>query len=373
MHVKFLRCVSCGATYSKDRIIYRCRCGQSLDVVYDYENMKKKITWGELRKRKFFQWRYREFYPIQKDKNIRTMQEGGTPLIKSEIIGKKLDIDLLIKFEGVNPTGSFKDRGTSVEISKAVEFGAHKIVCASTGNMGASVAAYASRVGLGAKIFVPKRTTTKSKINQIVAYGSQIKFINGDFDDALAACTKEQKRNGAYLMGDYPYRGEGEKSISYEIADEAGVPDFIICPVGNGTFIAGVMKGFTELKLLGLTNKMPKPIAVQASGCNTVVASLQKKRADVKHAEPRTKASAIACGTPLDGLKALHALRENNGYGLTVSDKEMLSSQKVLAKEGVYAEMSGAAPLAALLKIRNKIAKKSRVVIVATGHGLKDI
>ncbi len=274
MHVLFLRCVACGKTYPKNKIIYRCACGQSLDVVYDYKKMK--LTWNKLRKRKFYQWRYREFYPVQKYKNICTMQEGGTPLIPSTIFGKKLGLKLFYKYEGVNPTGSFKDRGTTAEISKAVEFCAKKLVCASTGNMGASVAAYSSRFGLDATIFVPKATTTKSKIKQIIIYGSKIRFVEGDYDAAIAACNKEQKRTSAYLMGDYPYRGEGEKSVSYEIVDESGVPDYVICPIGNGTLLSSMWKGFLELKKTGLTARTPKIIGVQAAGCSTVVSALNK-------------------------------------------------------------------------------------------------
>jgi threonine synthase len=373
MNVLYLKCVSCGTTYPKNKIIYRCGCGQSLDIVYDYSRIGRKITWQKLRKRKFCHWRYREFYPIENDKNIRTMEEGGTPLIRSSIWCKKLKFDLHFKYEGVNPTGSFKDRGTTVEISKAVEFGAKKLVCASTGNMGASVAAYASRAGLDATIFVPKKTTTSSKINQIVIYGSKIRFIDGDYDAAIAACNKEQKKSNAYLLGDYPYRGEGEKSVSYEIADENGVPDYVICPIGNGTLLGGMWKGFVEMKKTRLTKKLPKIIAVQASGCNTVVSAFNKKINYVEHSEAKTKASAIACGTPLDGLKALHALQQNKGYGIAVSDKEMLSAQRMLSREGVYAEMSGAATFAALLKTRNKIRKNSKIVLIATGHGLKDV
>src|SRR3989344_7280985 len=187
MHVRFLQCVACGKTYPATAIVWRCSCGQSLDVVYDYQQMKRRVTWQRLRQRKFFQWRYREFYPVAHDRNICTMQEGGTPLIASTIYGKKLGFRLWFKYEGVNPTGSFKDRGTSVEISKAMEFGARSLVCASTGNMGASVAAYASRFDMDATIFVPKRTTTPSKVKQIIICGSRIRFVAGDYDAALAA------------------------------------------------------------------------------------------------------------------------------------------------------------------------------------------
>ena len=370
MNVKFLECVSCRKRYSKNEVHFRCDCGSALEIVYDYSKIKKQVSWGKFRSRPFNHWRYREMFPIVSDRNIITLREGGTPLLKSKNIGPSIGIDLYFKFEGLNPTGSFKDRGTTVEISKAMELRVEKVFCASTGNMGASVSAYSSLARIKANIFVPN-DTTKAKLKQIGIYGGRIKKINGDYTAALAAATKVAGKG--YLMGDYPFRGEGEKSISYEIMDNLSNINYVITPIGNGTLIHSTWKGFVEFHEIGLVKKLPKILGIQAHGCSTVAAAFKGKRNYIKKVTPKTKASAIACGMPLDGAKALNSIKKSHGFAETVTDKEMQHAKELLAgKEGIYAELSGAATLAGLMKIRNRIPEKSRVVLVITGHGLKD-
>ena len=370
MNVKFLECISCRKRYSKKEMHFRCDCNSALEIVYDYKKIRRGISWEKFRSRKFNHWRYREMFPITSDKNIITMNEGGTPLIKSKYFSKILNLDIFFKLEGLNPTGSFKDRGTTVEISKALEFNVNKVFCASTGNMGASISAYSSIAGINANIFVP-RDTTKAKLKQIEIYGGIIKKINGDYTAALAAATKAADKR--YMMGDYPFRGEGEKSVGYEIADDLNAIDYIVTPIGNGTLLHSTWKSLVELKEVGLLKNLQKMIGVQAEGCNTVVKAFKEGRNYIKQVTPRTKASAIACGMPLDGVKALNAIRKSNGMAETVSDKEIIKSKNLLAvKEGIYSELSGAATLAGLIKIKKKIPRNSRVVLVITGHGLKD-
>jgi threonine synthase len=369
MHVKFLECISCRKIYSDKKIHFRCTCGSALEIVYDYKKIRRKVSWKKFRSRKFNHWRYRELFPVS-GKSIITMNEGGTPLIRSKYFGKILGFNLFFKLEGLNPTGSFKDRGTTVEISKVLEYGAKKVYCASTGNMGASVAAYSSLAGIKAEIFVPG-ITSKAKLKQMEIYGAKIKKVSGDYTAALQAAAKAAGKG--YMMGDYPFRGEGEKSVGYEIIDELNYTDYIITPVGNGTLIHSAWKGIVELKEIGLAKKLPRMIGIQAEGCSTVSKAFRERRNYIKKIIPRTSASAIACGFPLDGVKALNAIRKSNGTAETVSDKEMLRAKQILAsKEGIYSELSGAAPLAGLFKIRNKIPNKSRIVLVITGHGLKD-
>jgi threonine synthase len=196
--------------------------------------------------------------------------EGGTPLLKSRNIGRELRFkELYFKCESENPTGSFKDRGTTVEISKALEFGAKEIICASTGNMGASVAAYAAAASIKAHIILPS-DAPNVKVAQIKSHGAHIGRVRGDYNMAEKEAFKLFNKKGWYLMGDYPYRGEGEKSVGFEIADEINA-DYIISPIGNGTLIHGIWKGLKEFKKTKLVRKLPKLIGVQASGCNTVV------------------------------------------------------------------------------------------------------
>lgn len=373
MHVKYLQCIKCGKKYSKREIKFRCDCGQSLEVIYDYNEIRNKVTWNLLRSRDFNHWRYREFFPVQKNENIITLKEGGTPLIRSSHIAKILGFNnLFFKFEGMNPTGSFKDRGTTVEISKALEFNAKHVACASTGNMGASVSAYSAVAGISAHAFVP-RDTTSAKLRQMKFYGANIKRISGDYTAALKASEREFSKNKTYLMGDYPYRGEGEKSVGFEIIDQIYGVDFIVSPVGNGTLISGIWKGLSEMKTVGLVGKLPRLIGVQATGCNTVAMAFQNGDDNIEAVMPKTKASAIACGSPLDGLEALHAIRASDGLATAVTDKEMEDAKRLLAeKEGLYVELSSAATVAGLRKLRNSIYKDAKIVLVLTGHGLKD-
>ena len=370
MNVKFLECISCRKKYSKKEMHFRCACNSALEIVYDYNKIRRKVSWEKFRSRKFNHWRYREMFPITSGKNIITMNEGGTPLIKSRYFSKILGLNVFFKLEGLNPTGSFKDRGTTVEISKAMEFNVNKVFCASTGNMGASVSAYSSIAGIKSNIFVPRDTTT-AKLKQISVYGGRIKKINGDYTKVLEAATKAAGKG--YMMGDYSFRGEGEKSVGYELADQAGNTDYVITPIGNGTLLHSTWRSFAELKEIGLLKNLPRMIGIQAEGCSTVVASYKENRNYIKKIIPRTKASAIACGMPLDGVKALNAIRKSRGMAEVVSDEEMEKAKKLLAtKEGIYSELSGASTLAGLIRIKNKIPKNSRIVLVITGHGLKD-
>ena len=365
MHVKYLQCSECKKRYDKRDIVYKCRCGGSIEIIYNYEEIKDQISWEELRKRPFNHWRYREFFPLIELKNIVSLEEGGTALIKSKVYSS-----LLYKCENLNPTGSFKDRGSTLEVSKAREFGAEEVVCASTGNMGASVAAYCARGRINATIFVPDETL-ENKIRQIKAYGSDVRVVKGDYTEAKNRAKNAYEKDGIYLMGDYAYRGEGEKSVGFEIMDQT-CPDFIICPIGNGTLIHGMWKGIKEMKLVGLINRLPRLIGVQAKGCNTVVKAFNNDFDHIEPVIPKTKAEAIACGDPLDGMNALKALRESKGIGIAVSDREIKDARKELAREGIFAELSGAASLAGYKKLRGELLDFNMLLLV-TGHGLKDI
>lgn len=353
-----------------EKIIFRCECGRSLDIQYDYKKIKKLIIEKDFKARSVSHWKYWMFYPIENLKNIISLQEGGTPLIESKEIGSKIGCELLFKNEGVNPTGSFKDRGSTIEISKAKQVGAKRISCATTGNMGASVAAYAARAGIKTRIFIPEKTS-EQKIAQIKAYGAELVPVKGTYEDALKAA--ESLKDGYYMAGDYPFRGEGEKSVGYEIIDQMGwkAPDFIVAPMGNGTMIYAVWKAIKELKICGLIKKLPKLVGVQAEGCDPIVRAFKKNLDDVPPVKnPRTIADAIACENPIDGLEALTAIRESKGLAESVSDREILNTMSVLGREGIYAEPGGAAATAGLLKLKDIFEGKT-IISLVTGHGLK--
>ncbi len=372
MHVKGLKCVDCGEVYSAKEVRYFCdSCSSSLDVLYDYDEIRGKLSWDILDGRVFSHMRYKEFLPLIDPEFVVRMGEGGTPLLESTVLGEKLGIDLYFKMESLNPTGSFKDRGTSVELGKALEHGAEEIVTATTGNMGTSIAAYCARAGVKARIYVPE-DVGGPKLKHMREHGAEVVKVDGDYNDAEERAWEDKEENEMYLMGDYPYRGEGEKTVGHEIADHLDA-DKVVMPVGNGTLLHGVWKGFKELKKTGLTEKSPQMVGVQAEGCDSVVKALKKNQKKPELVEdPDTVADAISCGDPLDGDQAITALKESEGSGVAVSDEDILEAKKMLAEEeGIYAEEAGATALAGILKNREKFKQGEKVVCLVTGHGLK--
>lgn len=369
MHVESLACFECGKTYLKTELRYKCDCGGSLEIIYKYDELKGKVNWTKLRKRKFNHWRYREFFPIINDKYIVSLGEGGTPLVHSRKIGTCGNV--YFKCEGVSQTGSFKDRGTTVELSKALEFGATEVVAASTGNMGASISAYAAAAGLKATIYVPVGSPHE-KLDQMHSYGANVVPVkHGGYVQAAQYAYRDFKKKGIYLLGDYAYRGEGEKSVAFEIGDEMAKVDYVICPIGNGTLISGMWKGFRELKMTGLIKKLPKMVGVQAAGCDTVVRAFNLGL-EIKSVIPKTIAGAIAVGDPFDGDKAIAALKESDGLAATVTDKEILVARREMARhEGIDCEPCGAVAWAGIKKL--KLPANAIKIAIVTGHGLKDL
>lgn len=394
MHVESLVCVGCGKSYGTDQVRYECECGASLDVQYDYDAVADSISWSALRDRSFTHHRYRELLPAVDDAHRIRLGGGGTPLIRSDTIGPELGIDLRFKLESLNPSGSFKDRGTAVELGKAMDTGADEIVVASTGNMGASIATYAARVGVEANIYVPQDVqgtqlpedaasqehaagVPSPKLDQMERHGAHLIRVDGDYSEAAEQAWTAYKHSDAYLMGDYPYRGEGEKTVGHEIADRMEHDDMsvdtVAVPVGNGTLIHAVWKGLSEMQRIGLTAGTPRMLGVQADGCNTVVGALQKGFDSVEPVEDvETVAGAIACGDPLDGDHAMNAIRDSDGFGAAASDDAILDAKQRLAKEeGIYAEEAGATALAGILAEADRFDGGETVVCLVTGHGLK--
>ncbi|MFN3527554.1 MAG: threonine synthase [Candidatus Altarchaeaceae archaeon] len=368
----FQKCIKCGKEYQEE-IRYTCDCNGLLEILYDYENLKFDINLA--RKREFNLWRYEELLPVKK---IVSLNEGGTPLYECKNLGKILNINLFVKNEGANPTGSFKDRGMTVGVSKAIEFKQNAVACASTGNTSASLAAYASRASIIAFVIIPKEKIAYGKLSQALIYGAKIIAIDGNFDEAFNKVIEISKKYKIYLLNSInPYRLEGQKTIAYEIFDQLDfVPDVVILPVGNAGNISAIWKGFKELKKIGLIDKFPRMIGIQAEGAKPIVNLFEgKDKIFTPIKNPETIATAIRIGNPISYEKAIRAIYESNGYAASVTDDEILNAQKILArKEGIFVEPASAASIAGLIKLKNKgiIKDEENVVAIATGNGLKD-
>ncbi|MCD6536579.1 MAG: threonine synthase, partial [Thaumarchaeota archaeon] len=324
-------------------------------------------------------WRYRELLPIEELDKVVTMNEGGTRLIRCRNLERDLGIrEIYVKYEGDNPTGSFKDRGMTVGVTKALEVGAKTTICASTGNTSSSLAAYSAKAGLDCVVLVPSHKIALGKLSQALIHGAKVLAVKGNFDDCLRLVKEISKDPRFYLLNSInPFRLEGQKTAAYEIYEQLGdVPDKLIIPVGNAGNIVAYWKGFRELKLLGLTEKIPNMIGVQALGASPVYKAFIEGSDKIKPMESvETVATAIRIGNPVNWKRALRAARETGGMIGAVTDEEILRAQSILAsREGVFAEPAGAAPIAFLIKAAREglIEPDSRVVCIVTGHGLKD-
>jgi threonine synthase len=305
--------------------------------------------------------------------------EGGTGLPKSTRLAGDLDLgEVYFKNEGQNPTGSFKDRGMTVAVTRAVEVGAREVLCASTGNTSASMAAYAARASLRATVLVPRGKIAKGKLLQAIVHGARIQQVAGSFDAALEKARRLAAMGRLYLVNSLnPYRIEGQKTLAFELWEQLRkVPDVVILPVGNAGNISAIWKGFSELKLLRVTGGTPRMVGVQAAGAAPIAAAYSKGRSEViPWPHPETGASAIRIGAPASWKKALRAVRDSGGAMLTVSDDEIFRTQRLLAaREGIFAEPASSASVAGLLKAsRLKLVDgRECIVCVITGHGLKD-
>lgn len=369
-----MKCITCGEVYDLNEIIYTCKkCGSTLEVV-----CKPDVSKDIFDCRRSTMWKYKEFMPVDESK-IVSLDEGGTPFCRCEKIGEKLGIDLYVKVEGSNPTGSFKDRGMSVGITKAVELGVDSVGCASTGNTSASLAAYAARAGKRCIVLLPSGKVALGKLAQAMFHGAEVISIKGNFDEALETVTALALEGQLYLLNSVnPYRLEGQKSIGFEIVDDLGwkSPDRIILPVGNAGNISAIWKGITEFHNAGFIEDLPMMTGIQAVGAAPIArAVLNGEKTIEPVANPETVATAIRIGAPVSAQKALRAIYNSNGTAETVTDDEILSAQKMLARtEGIGVEPASAASIAGLLKLteNGEIDKGEQVVCIVTGHLLKD-
>lgn len=347
------------------------------EVVMDLDSIKSKMNLDYFRQSPPNLLKYLPLLPITRQAEFITLRESATPLIKSRKLGRNMGVELFLKVEGKNPTGSFKDRGTAVEVSVAREKGAKAIILASTGNMAASCACYAAAAGIPCFILVPEGVPP-GKLSQVLAFGGHIVQVKGTYNDAADLAYKIAVEMGFYLAGDYAFRLEGAKTAAFEVIDQMlfQVPDYLVVPIGCGTNIGGYYKGFMDYYRLGLIDRLPRIIGVQATGAQAVVNSFDEKRNDIQILPSiNTLASAIAVANPIDGLKALEAINNTNGYAIAVTDNEILAAQHRMAKEeGIFAESSAAATIAGLQKLidQGKIDAHKKVLCILTGDGLKD-
>ncbi|MEM4726989.1 MAG: threonine synthase [Candidatus Bathyarchaeia archaeon] len=373
-----LVCRVCGEEHRIEEMAYRCsRCDYPLEVVYDYQRIRRKMGDGF---RGLGMWRYGIILPISNPENIVTLQEGGTPLIRAERLGREMGLEeLYIKDETRNPTWSFKDRGSSVGVSMALEIGAGAVGCASSGNMAASLAAYAARGGIRCVILVPKGTPL-GKVAQTLICGAAVASVDAPYPEICREALRGGRGLGLYMVhNDAPMRVEGQKTISFEVAEQLGweVPDWVLVPTSSAGNFSSIWKGWLELMELGMIERLPKMGLVQAEGNSPIVRSFMKGLDQVEpNPEPRTIASAISNPDPPSGRRALRILKESGGTAEMASDEEILKAQKILAeREGVFAEPAAALPVACAKKLveEGTIEPDERVVLIITGAGIKDI
>lgn len=315
---------------------------------------------------------YREFLPVDEKTPIITLYEGNTPLVHAQNLAREIGFrgEIFLKYEGLNPTGSFKDRGMTVAISKAVEQGKRAVICASTGNTSASAAAYAAKAGLKAFVLLPKGAVALGKLSQAVIYGARVIAVQGNFDDALYMVRKIGEILPVEIVNSVnPYRIEGQKTGAFEVCDALGdAPDYHFIPVGNAGNITAYWKGYREYYQAGRIKKLPKMMGWQAEGSAPIVKGYPIKN-------PQTIATAIKIGNPYSWQPALQAVHQSGGLIDAVSDDEILQAYKLIAsKEGIFCEPASAASVAGLIKLTREGFFKGGEVAVCTltGNGLKD-
>jgi len=406
-HVLGLRCTICGAEYAANQVEYVCpRHGDDgiLDVIYDYRLIGQRISPGDLSRSPAWSiWRYLPLLPVEAGPTLElvtgTLLEavGGTPLYPASRLATQLGLrHLWVKDDSRQPTASFKDRASAIAVCKAREFGYGVVTTASTGNAAAALAGLCAAVSQPSVIFVP-RTAPPAKVAQLLVYGATVLLVDGTYDDAFELCLQAAPEFGWYNRNTAynPYMSEGKKTVSYEICEQLAAldpsrpgpesgrtgwraPDVVFVPVGDGCIIGGVHKGFCDLLALGWIEQMPQIIGVQAAGSASLVHAWEQglDASQMKPVAAHSVADSIVSGLPRDRIKALRAVRDSGGAFLRVSDEEIIAAIPALAQGcGVFAEPAAAAAYAGLAQaVESGLVKpEQRVVVLATGSGLKDI
>jgi threonine synthase len=381
-----LSCLECAADWPGLDLRYRCDCGGLLDVVHDHERLRGSLDTGTFERRLLSRdvvdrsgvWRFRELVlPLDRD-DLVTKPEGGTRLYDSPRVAAYAGVRrLLLKHEGENPTGSFKDRGMTAGASVARRLGMTSVACASTGNTSASMAAYAAQAGMKAYVFIPEGKIAYGKLAQALAYGARTIQIAGDFDRAMQLVEEVARREGIYLLNSInPFRIEGQKAIAFELLQDLSweVPDWIVVPGGNLGNNSALAKGLLELKALGLIDRLPRLAVIQAAGAAPLYAAFRDGREVVEPVRAETLATAIRIGNPVSWRKSLRGLRATGGVVERVTDAEIMAAKVAVDGAGVGAEPASCASVAGLRRLvaDGVIRSGETVCAILTGHVLKD-
>lgn len=374
------RCVKCGKTYEATPDLTTCSCGGILDIVYDYDYIRSKLTKDVLASRgNYSMWRYRELLPVEDTTAVSPLRVGWSPLYEEPGLARELGIGRLwIKDDGQNPTASLKDRASAMAVAKAREAGAKIIACSSTGNAASSLAGNAAAAGLKTYIFVPERAP-KGKVAQLMIFGANVISVKGNYEETFKLSAEAIDRYGWYNRNAAinPYLSEGKKTVALEIAEQLSyeMPDYLAISVGDGCTVAGVWKGLKDLYAIGFIDKLPRLISAQSTGCCPLNRAIITG-SDWYPMEENTIADSISVGVPRNADKALMAIRESNGIAVNVTDDEILAAQRLLGRTtGVFGEPAGVAGTAAVKKAAEEglIGRSATVVSVVTGNGLKDV
>jgi threonine synthase len=379
--VQGLRCRECGHQYPAQALHVCDFCFGPLEVAYDYEAIARSTTRESIAAGPHTIWRYRDLLPVE-DAAPVDLGAGFTPLVRADRLAAQLGLgELWLKNDTVNPTGSFKDRVTSVALTKARELGFKVAACASTGNLASSVAAHAARAGMQSVVFIPENLE-RAKVLMAAVYGGQVVAVRGNYDDVNRLC--------AELTSEYPdfafvnvnvrtYYAEGSKTLAFEVAEQLGwkVPDHVVVPVGSGSQLTKIYKGFQELAEVGLLDEAPDGLRVsgaQATGCSPVATAFAEGADAIRPQKPDTIAKSVAIGNPADGWYALDVVRRTGGGFGSVSDAEIVDGIRLLARtEGIFAETAGGVTIATLAQLaRSGVVRPDETVVAyVTGNGLK--
>ncbi|MGC2034856.1 MAG: threonine synthase [Thermoplasmata archaeon] len=374
-----LECRACCTVVPADRLIGACpTCGQALLATYDLARAREHVSLDRWRSRPGTLWRYFELLPVSAPDEVVSLGEGFTPLVELGTVPEAPTLKVMLKDDGQMPTGSFKARGMSVAVSRARELGAKTLYAPSAGNAGVALSAYCARGGLRARVYIPDRAPASYR-RRCEEYGAEVVEVEGTISDAGRTAREREGRAGGFDMSTLrePYRVEGKKTMALEIFEQlhhGGPPDAIVYPAGGGTGIVGMHKGFEELKALGLLDRSPRLIAVQAAECAPIVRALRNNAADIEPWKaPSTAASGLLVPAPFSGPRILEAIRRSGGTAEVVTDEEMALAVRQLAlRHGISASLEGAAPYAALPKLRSSgaIRDDERVLLYNTANGL---
>jgi threonine synthase len=385
------RCINveCRAVFELDERVYVCaRCGDLLEIERTGESTLQaaelRRVWRERRmsndvKDRSGVWRFREFLPFDEDAPVVSLGEGNTPVYDAPLCAQHCGLDsLLLKHQGNNPTGSFKDTGMTVAVTQAKKLGMQRVVCASTGNTAASLAAYAARAKMECMIMAPAGQVSAAKLAQALDYGAKVQEIEGNFDTCMRAIRELVADGSAYLVNSInPFRIEGQKTVAFELAEqlEWRAPDHLVVPGGNLGNSSAFGKGFRELVDAGLLDRQPQITVVQAEGAAPFARFYGEHGSELLNEErPQTLASAIKIGAPVSWKKAWNAVQDTNGRVITVNEQEIADAKAMIGRDGIGCEPASATTVAGIRKLvnENSIKKDESVVAILTGHLLKD-